>query len=51
MIKNGTNTLTGLDFEEKVDFPGLLRGLEDYTDQNSATKAGAEVFFNGKHET
>jgi hypothetical protein len=46
--KGGASTLTGLNFEEKVDFLDLLRDLQGYTVQNSIAKAGSEVFFNGK---
>jgi hypothetical protein len=46
--KGGSNTLTGLNFEEKVDFLDLLRTLQGYTVQNSVTKAGFDVFFDGK---
>jgi hypothetical protein len=51
MIKNGkggSSTLTGLNFEEKVDFLDLLRGIKGYTVRNSATKVGLEVFFDEK---
>jgi hypothetical protein len=46
--KGGANTLTGLNFEKKVDFLDLLRGVEGYTVQKSAVKAGSEVYFDGK---
>jgi hypothetical protein len=46
--KGGANTLTGLNFEGRVDFLDLLKGIQGYTVQNSATKAGAEVYFNGE---
>jgi len=42
------NTLTGFNFEEKVDFLGLAKGIQGYKVRNSVTKAGSEVCFNGK---
>jgi hypothetical protein len=33
--KGGANTLTGLNFEGKVDFLDLLRCIQGYTVQNS----------------
>jgi hypothetical protein len=46
--KGGAKTLTGLNFEEKVDFIDLLKGINGYTIQKSNKKAGLEVYFNGK---
>ena len=46
--KGGANTLTGLNFEGKVDFLDLLRSIQGYTVQNSARKAGLDVFFDGE---
>jgi hypothetical protein len=46
--KGGSNTLTGLNFEEKVDFLDLLKGIHGYTVQKSVTKAGSDVYFDGK---
>jgi hypothetical protein len=46
--KGGANTLTGLNFEEKVDFLDLLKGIQGYTVQKSAVKAGSDVYFEGK---
>ncbi|MDR1429012.1 MAG: hypothetical protein LBI85_01870 [Spirochaetaceae bacterium] len=38
--KGGANTLTGLNFEKKVNFSDLLRGIRGYTIQKSPAKAG-----------
>jgi len=46
--KGGAKTLTGLNFEEKVDFVDLLKKIKGYTVQKSAGKSGLEVFFDGK---
>jgi len=46
--KGGANTLTGLNFEAKVDFLDLLRGIDGYTVKKSGAKAGTDVFFDGK---
>ncbi|MDR0908702.1 MAG: hypothetical protein LBM77_02950 [Spirochaetaceae bacterium] len=46
--KGGANTLTGLNFENKVNFIDLLKGIEGYTIEKAALKAGSEVFFNGQ---
>jgi hypothetical protein len=51
MVKNGkggAKTLTGLNFEEKVDFIDLLKGINGYNIQRSSKKAGFEVYFNRK---
>jgi hypothetical protein len=45
--KGGANTLTGLNFEKKVDFTDLLRGIKGYSIKKSSNKAGLEVFFHG----
>jgi hypothetical protein len=46
--KGGAKTLTGLNFEEKVDFIDLLKGIKGYTVQKSVKKVGLDVFFNEK---
>ena len=46
--KGGAKTLTGLNFEEKVDFLDLLKGIKGYMVQNPGKKAGLEVYFNDK---
>jgi hypothetical protein len=51
MVKDGNGgakTLTGLNFEEKVDFIDLLKRINGYTVQKSSKRAGLEVCFNGK---
>jgi len=51
MVKNGKGgdkTLTGLIFEEKVDFLDLLKGIKGYNINKSGKKAGLEVYFNDK---
>jgi hypothetical protein len=45
--KGGANTLTGLNFEKKVDFTDLIRGIKGYSIKKSSNKAGLEVFFHG----
>jgi hypothetical protein len=45
--KGGANTLTGLNFEKKVDFADLLKRIKGYSIRKSSTKAGLEIFFNG----
>jgi hypothetical protein len=42
--KGGSKTLTGLNFEEEVDFLDLLKGIHGYTVQKSVTKAGSDYF-------
>jgi hypothetical protein len=37
-----------LNFEEKVDFLDLLKGIQGYTIQKSNIKAGSDVYFDGK---
>ncbi|MDR1867239.1 MAG: hypothetical protein LBQ77_03100 [Treponema sp.] len=44
--KGGANTLTGLNFEKKVDFIDLLQGIKGYTIRKSDQKSGSEVYFN-----
>jgi hypothetical protein len=51
MVKNGkggSNTLTGLNFEGKVDFLSLLKGIDGYAVQKSRLEAGSNVYFNGE---
>jgi hypothetical protein len=44
--KGGANTHTGLNFEKKVDFTDLLRGIRGYSVKKSSNNAGSEVYFN-----
>jgi len=44
----GANTLTGLNFESKVDFQKLLGGIPGYSIAKIPDKAGMGVFFEGK---
>jgi hypothetical protein len=44
----GANTLTGLNFESKVDFQKLLEEIPGYTISKIAGKAGLGVFFEGE---
>jgi hypothetical protein len=46
--KRRGKAITGLNFEGKADFLDILRSIEGYTGQNSATKSDLEVFFDGK---
>ena len=46
--KGGAKTLTGLNFEDKVDFLDLLNNIEGYIIKKSDAHAGADVYFNGK---
>ena len=46
--KGGAKTLTGLNFEGKVDFLDLLKKIKGYTVQKSDKKTGLEIYFNGK---
>jgi hypothetical protein len=51
MVKNGkggAKTLTGLNFEDKVDFIDILKRINGYDIQRSSKKAGLEVYFNNK---
>lgn len=42
----GGNTMTGLDFEKKVDFQSLLLEIDGYDIRQIQNKAGKGVFFN-----
>ena len=44
----GANTLTGLNFEDKVDFQKILAGISGYSIAKIPNKAGMGVFFEGK---
>jgi hypothetical protein len=44
----GANTLTGLNFENKVDFQKLLAGIPGYNLAKIPNKAGMGVFFERK---
>lgn len=44
----GGNTITGLNFENKVDFQNLLRSIAGYKINKIPDKAGMGVFFEGK---
>jgi len=44
----GANTLTGLNFEGRVDFQKLLGGISGYSIAKIPNKAGTGVFFEGK---
>ena len=44
----GSNTLTGLNFEEKVDLYKLLSKIPGYRVEKSNSRAGVEVFFEEK---
>jgi len=46
--KDGSKTLTGLNFENKVDFLGFLKGIKGYTVRNSNKRAGSDIYFNEK---
>lgn len=49
MKKNGVGgntTLTGLDFERKVDFQNLLSGIDGYSIMQIQKTAGKSIFFN-----
>jgi len=41
----GSNTLTGLNFEEKVDLYKLLSKIPGYRVEKSKSRVGIEVFF------
>jgi hypothetical protein len=43
--KGGGNTITGLNFEQKVDFQELLRAIPGYSIRTEPEKAGVAVFF------
>lgn len=44
----GGKTVTGLNFESKVDFQNLLRKISGYSLDKLSDKAGMGVFFEGK---
>src|SRR5215469_15125744 len=46
--KGGAKTLTGLNFEEKVDFIDLLKKINGYKVIKSVKRPGLDVFFNEK---
>src|SRR5512134_524849 len=43
--KGGANTLTGLNFEQKVDFQELLKAIPGYRIRSEPGKAGVALFF------
>ena len=43
----GGNTITGLNFEKKVDFQKLLGAIPGYEIKKNPSKAGHEVYFKG----
>ena len=51
MIKDGeggARTLTGLNFEEKIDLIDILKGINGYSVKKSNKNIGLEIFFNAK---
>lgn len=46
--KGGGKTVTGLNFEKKVDLKDLLINIKGYTIKEMKGKAGSEVFFKNK---
>ena len=46
--KGGSTTLTGLNFEEKVDLYKLLEKIQGYSLRKSKERAGIEVYFDKK---
>lgn len=44
--QGGGSTLTGLNFEKKVDFQELLKGIPGYSIRKIPNKAGLGIFFN-----
>jgi hypothetical protein len=46
--KGGGSTLTGLNFERKVDFQELLKAIPGYNISKTGNKAGLGVFFEGE---
>lgn len=44
----GGNTLTGLDFERKIDFQELLKAIPGYSVEKILNKAGSRVLFDGE---
>jgi len=50
MIKDGiggSNTKTGLHFEERVDIKKLLQGIEGYELVETSNKSGYRVLYDG----
>ena len=46
--KGGGNTITGLNFEDKVDFLTLLSGIPNYRNEKDPAKAGHNIYYNDK---
>jgi len=46
--KGGSNTKTGLHFEERVDMKKLLQGIEGYELVETSNRSGYKVFYDGK---
>ena len=46
--KGGSTTLTGLNFEEKVDLYKLLQKIPGYNLKKSNERAGIDVYFEKK---
>ncbi len=46
--KGGANTLTGLQFEKKVDFLTLLQKIPGYKAKNADKKVGNDIFYKNK---
>jgi hypothetical protein len=46
--KGGRKTITGLNFEKKVNFLDLLSSINGYSIEKSPKNAGSNVFFKGK---
>ena len=46
--KGGEKTLTGLNFEEKVDFIDLLKKINGYEIKKSRKNVGLDIYFNDK---
>ena len=44
----GEKTLTGLNFEKRVDFQTLLKSIKGYEFKNIGDKAGEYIYYNGK---
>jgi hypothetical protein len=42
--KGGANTLTGLNFEKKVDFTDLLKGIDGYVVKDSDAQAATDLW-------
>lgn len=43
--KGGSNTLTGINFENKVDFYQLIEAIPGYSIKQNKSNAGFEIFF------